>query len=249
MKKFENVNELIAFVSSINNISANHYFLTLTEKKEKKCHLLKFYSSQHNFIYAVNEWSKVLSKLLSTASSYNQRRVILRNLNDENPQDENELSHVQTFQQFLNLITDLILNISKSDLKLDYKEHNHENLDLLSIKTDPVYDFISSMHKITDNPTNSNAYKYAFFGMIEFVYITVSEQVVKYMSQFIESNKIPHYSPHEILDIDHAKDLFSLALSADKNNNEDVINGIIDSYNVFVKLYSDMYEIYLKKSI
>lgn len=240
-KRFNNMDELLGFATTINNISANPYFQSL----KNGLPLLIFYNSQYNFIYAVNEWSKVLGKILPHVSSHTQRKVILRNLNDENPQEGH--SHVETFQQFLDVIKEILptklLKMQNQNQKESANTHNYENLDIMDIKNDPVYGFVKSMHEAVDKH-NSLSYKLAFLGMIEFMYIIISSNVVSYMSQFIDKTQIPHYTPHELLDETHAKDLFELALQTDVNDGEQIMNGIVDGYHTFKKLYDDMVHVY-----
>jgi len=75
-------------------------------------------------------------------------------------------------------------------------------------------------------------------GMIELTYIDVSKNIHNYVANFIDSNNIPHFLLHEILDISHAQDLFSLIINIDDPN---VVNGIMKGYEILNEFFEILF--------
>ena len=227
MTNDDKLSELIAVCNQMNQIHENRFFISLNDPTYMNVSgLMLFYQSHKHFGLAVDHWSRVLAKLVSTAKSHNERRVLLKNLSDENCQCE--LSHVQTFQNFLNVIKNLISNQATDNW----------------IANDAVNSFIDAIHDVADNKQHSEEYKYAFMGMIEFTYIEVSKCIHNFVSRFVDPSMIPHYSLHEIMDVTHSTDFLSLCVPAYRSiecdRTDDIMNGIRNGYAVFYKLYDCM---------
>lgn len=213
-----------------------------------------FLDSIYNFGLAIDEWSKVLGILLSKLPSYKERRIVLNNLLDEN----GEKSHVETFQEFIQLLESLIENIeilqefvkSLSDgneeqariktfqefiqIQENVRKNSKNLSQQINTNTQIVKEFIKDLRNIVEN--NNWIYSVSAYAMIEYTYVNVSKCIYDYVSTYTKEY-IPHYSVHEILDISHAKDLFSIVVPHLSKNSEDIYKGIEMGYNVLDKLF------------
>lgn len=201
--------------SSINKISTNNFF-----KQLQNLPLQTFILSHHNFGRAVNAWSVILALLLSKVPSYKERRVILRNLLDEN--DENP--HVETFEQFIKLLNN---HSPVPRLQSESCEYDHV-----------INTFIENMKMIIEN--NDWIGSCAALGMIEYTYITVSKHIHDYASKFLTDSEIPHYSSHELIDIEHARDLFSIISPFLEKDPAKIMKGLNTGYTVLYEFYNSI---------
>jgi hypothetical protein len=216
--------KILSYAKELNNINESQYIKLLHDST-----IDRFYTSQYKFGNAVDAWSKIFGIMLSKAPSYRERIVLLKNLNDEhglvlageNSQCNCTLSHIQTFEKFLSSIKQLVKN------------------ETLIGNTNEVDQFINQLHCMVEH--HSWQFCVAALGMIEFTYITISQHIHKYVSNYIAPNEIEHYSLHEIIDVDHANDLFNLAVPYDdENTNNDVKLGMLYGYTIFKNLYDKM---------
>jgi hypothetical protein len=194
-----------------NKISDNVYFKNL-----ESLPLADFYNTQKEFVSAIDNWSKALALLLAKLPSYKERLVILKNLNDENGDGNPDNSHVVTFHKFLQQVNP----------KHDFEMRTNNGVSKFNEKLN---------YYIKDR---SWKFSCAIIGMIEYTYITISRLINKYVTKYKKVEY--HYSAHEILDVDHYRDLFNL-VKDDYDKNEDIRNGLQTGYDLFEELYNNLY--------
>jgi pyrroloquinoline-quinone synthase len=218
------MDKILEHANNINKINENKYFIGLTNDVP----LTNFLDSQRSFGKAVDNWSKILGLMLNKVPSENERIVIVENLYDEHGSGNINNCHVNTFKQFIQSLDNINIKLNSNlnlDLNLNY-----------------IIDFNNELLCLIQN--NNWIYGVCLLGMIEYTYITISKNIHNYISKFINPTKIIHYSLHEIMDIKHSTDLFSMVLpylQKDPELMNDIKNGIQDGYQIFDKLYNNLY--------
>jgi hypothetical protein len=212
-----NIIELLKICDDINKIENNPYFQNLRNNFE---YLPIFIQQQKSFSLAVDHWSKILGKLIYKVPTYKERFVIIRNLYDEHGNGDLNNSHVCTIKRFICSLE----NITTKHSLLNYDSNVQKILN-------------NSLDEILE--TKSWIFVVSVLGIVEYTFITVSKLINEYVSNFIEQNKIEHYSLHEILDIEHATELLSLVLPYinDDEKNNDIYEGIKFGYDIMDNLY------------
>lgn len=225
---YTNMDNILNYAKKINNIEENEYFINLTQV----ANLDNFISSQVHFVNAIDNWSKILGIMISRVPSYNERNVLIQNLVDEHGNGEIEKNHVSTFDKFI----DSLLEITK------------KNKDTYLLKGNYNYtkEFIESLYSLTEL---NWIFAISAMGMIEFTYINVSNKIHNYVCNYIDKDKINHYSLHEILDVTHATELFKIIEPHYKENKMIIEKGIEKGYNMMNKLYNNYYLDLSQKSI
>lgn len=216
MQKF--LDKILYDAKQLNKINDNSYFIKLKNNVK----LDKFLISQECFITAVSEWSNILILLLEKLHTVEERAIIIENLYDEYGSGNIEKSHVYTFTAFLKS-----LNYNQ-----EIKIHNK---DLPSYKY--VNEFINELKSHIRN--NNQIFYIGMLAMIEYTYINVSANIHNYVSNFINSDEINHYSTHEIIDTKHSMDLFKL-IAPYTNNHKDIQEGMMCGYEIIFNLYSQL---------
>ena len=210
------MNKIIEYCNSINKINNNIYFIKLRTDTEL---LPNFIQSFKHFVIAVDEWSRVIAKVTAYVPSYNERRVLVANLFDENNGVE---SHVQTFEKFVELLNSIV-PIQKENCQY---------------ALECTKEFVNGLHSI--EASGDWIYAVAALGMIEYTYVTISKNIHQYVTKYTEKD-IPHFAVHETLDVDHAIDLFKLVSNHYSTNEDQIIAGIVKAYGLFDKFFSDIY--------
>jgi hypothetical protein len=216
---------ILNIAKNINQINKNDYFVFLNTHGITP---EKFVKSQKNFGLAVNYWSIILGKLFITLPSYKERKLLVKNLYDEN----GDISHVESFDNFMNVVSKHF-KISSEHIKPDHENCFH----------------ISHFTNFLEGMVETQTYQHCalVLGMIEYVYMTVSNIIHNYVAYYMKTNDIPHYSLHEILDMSHATDLFNIALSYKNLTVEDVNKGLEIGYTLMSELYSGLLNYGLEK--
>ena len=203
-----------------NKIDDNPYFKRLLLMP----YVSNFLKSQEAFISAVDNWSKVLIKMLSIVPSVIERQKIIENLYDEHGGDDVNKAHVNTFQQFMTSMG----YSDKLKIYYDYDSYKH------------VKQFNDSIEEVISKHHWTRAV--AMLGMIEYTYITVSKNIHNYAANYMNKENIHHYSIHEIMDTKHATDLFDLVAPYTVPHQMDIYYGIADGYNIINTLYDKLSE-------
>ncbi len=252
------IKQILSTCKKINKLDDNIYFHKLKKfelDENSKYRILNnegFVRSQEGFISAIDNWSKLLAQLLIKVPGAKERLVIVENLYDEHGEGDINESHTSTFQRFMKSLgctRSLIVN----DNPLEYKSSS------------PIRKFNKKLEEVFKN--NDWIYCSAVLGMIEYTYIIASKNIHQYTSNYLKSNDISHYSLHEIIDIKHSTDIFSILkqyygisdklygpsdnklineeeklLEKDNSifNREKIDRGILKGYTLLNDLYSDL---------
>lgn len=180
----------------------------------------------YGFSKVINEWSKILAKLVSRLDDSEDRIIIMKNLIDEHGNGNIENSHVNTYKRFIN-------NLCKeSEMNEKDKKRNYGVND----------DFISFL-KIIVSKLSTVEHACFVLGMIEYCYIDIS----KYFNEYLKKRGITveHYTEHEILDVEHANDLFEVGLRQMNRNGynydcDGLENSLIKGYNLIYGYYNSL---------
>lgn len=210
--------DIIEFVNNINKIEESKYFIKLKDKPNVN----NFILSQQGFVLAVDTWSKLLAHLIIILPSYKHRKNIIANLYDEHGNDDESKAHVITFSKFLQSLG------NKTDVLPE----------CTYISTEYVKKFIERLEDCFR--TKDWVFCTSMLGMIEYTYVKVSKMLHEYAKNYVEEDKIEHYSLHETLDIKHATDMFKIVEDYYKSKNLVVQSGMIYGYNTIYKLYEDL---------
>lgn len=184
--------------------------------------VLNFTKSQESFINCVNYWSQILGKLVYRLNDFTDRKLIIENLCDKHGIDAG-LSHVETFTQF---IIDLGGTISNNLYDIPSTIFNH-NLGSISDSQLPI--FIATL------------------GFIEYYYQKISGIIVKYLKANNKYSNI-HYEEHELLDVKHYTDLFSLLVKYSDNEVKRALHlGSSNAITLFNDYYNGCYKLYCEQ--
>ena len=208
-------------INSVNKINQNPYFKYLNDNLQ----LNDFLISQLDFVRAVDNWSKFLGVMVYKVPGVKERTVYVKNLYDEHGNGNIANAHVNTFADFINCIPG----------KCDY---GRINTDIVDKFINGVDEFIRQRNWIVAT---------ALLGIIEYVYIDVSKNIHKYVANFMDYRKIPHYSLHETLDHVHSLELFELLDNYYSTHSADIHMGIKKGYNLIYNLYAELSSEYFEK--
>jgi hypothetical protein len=203
-----------------NNMFDHPYF-----KKLQEFSLNEFYKTQLQFYHAVKHWVYILQKVsekLKNINEFELDTILNKNINEELGK-ENGISHSETFIGFLKSLNNGIC----------------DDVNNIKYKSICVTKFNDTLERIINE--QDLVYVCAFLGAIEYKYIRVSQFIKEYCD--VHLIKQPHYTLHEILDIEHSTDLYYIAttLFTKYNNNlNNLYQGIKDGCNSLMNLYKEM---------
>lgn len=222
--------KILDIAKYINKIDQNPYFQTL----ENVPNVEQFLTSQISFIKAVDHWSKILGYMLTVLPSDKERSVIIENLYDEHGDGNPDNTHVNTFKRFIKS-----LDNSHSSDNSDGYNNSYDSYDGYNITKLPSYEPIKEFNNrlMSKIKVSSWIYCVCMLGMIEYTYITVSRFIHNYVSNFMNPENINHYSLHEIVDVKHATDLFSLAEPYFDEHQSEIIEGLRYGYLCMDDMY------------
>jgi pyrroloquinoline quinone (PQQ) biosynthesis protein C len=147
------------------------------------------------FAAAVEHWSSLLAQLLARATTVEQRRLLLANLNEEN----GDAAHVDTYRQFLE-------QVGASTTTAD---------DLATTPPPPLINILADQcrdglgHGGLDKAASAAA-------AVEYLYVKVSMLVVRYVHDVLGvEGAVVHFEKHEAIDVDHAQDLLQVCTQVD----------------------------------
>lgn len=209
---------ILTLADDTNKIYNNPYFQKLKYVPNKE----SFIESQLSFVSAVDNWSKVLGQMLSKVPSCRERWPLIVNLQDEHGNGDITQAHVNTFITFL-------------------KSLGHTGtVELYEHST--AYSFIKNFNDGLSRAIEEEDWIFcvAMLGMIEYTYVTVSKNIHAYACNFIESDTVTHYSLHETVDVQHAKDLFNLCDPFLETHKDSIIGGIKYGYHLFDSMYKSL---------
>lgn len=177
-----------------------------------------------SFVELVNYWSQILGYVIYACNDHKIRKKIVMNLIDETC---GNLTHVETFYDFL-------------------VECGFEG-SLKSIKTNYI---VSKYHDLLQSYMTTHSFEECctILGSIEYVYHIMSKEINKYFEEKKGYQPSNHYTTHELLDIQHAIDLFECSnetslsesmLDIGANWIIDCINELLEFKPVFGYTYED----------
>lgn len=137
-----------------------------------------------SFIELVNYWSQILGYVIYACDDHTIRKKIVRNLIDENC---GNLTHVETFYQFL---VECGFEGSIKNIKSSFVVKKYHNL-LQSYMTNYSFEQCCTI-----------------LGSIEYIYHIISGEINNFFREKKGYQPSNHYTTHELVDIQHATELF-----------------------------------------
>jgi len=186
----------------------------------------EFLRSQAPFRFAVDNWIKTLIHLRNNINDDKCVSILQENIDDEaGGIDGMGSSHSNTFRDFLNGWA-TIVTTPWPELSTDYPH---------------VTEFNNALHEMID--TQPLEYSSGCLGEIEYMYISIS----KLIKVFSDSHNVKqsHYKNHEILDLKHSTELFTIAVALSdtaigSNSSIKILNGAAYGRKIFLQLYEKM---------
>ncbi len=151
-----------------------------------------FCQSQIPFRFAVESFSQALAAVLARMPSLEERLSLANNVAEEHGYGDCYRSHKFTFYQYLDA-----LGASTEDLSAPC----------------PVAVLAFNQSILNYALTQSGATGAALLGMIEYVYVDISAAIAQtlHQRQWTSPGSQSHYAAHETLDVEHARELLTLA--------------------------------------
>lgn len=153
----------------------------------------EFTRSQIPFYFAVKAFPRALCYLASMVEESNIRLSLAENIWEEHGNGDAKNFHIRTFHQYL-------MAISGQDYELTHNPW--------------IEEWINSWFEAKD--VHALACQLA---AIEYLYAPISEKLAEHIATLSLHNEQAHYSKHAVLDWDHGKDLFEIALHYDNSDN------------------------------
>lgn len=186
-----------------------------------------FRRTQVPFRFAVEQFPKALGAVLAHISRADLRHPIAGNIADEHGHGNELHSHKATFAQYLRALGG-----------------SHEEIERPCPAGVRAFDE-ALIGFCLANPAEAGA---AACGIIEYLYIDISAQIARAVRDrlWCAPGSQRHYEVHEILDEQHARDLFEVARlgwppSGDPHGRAQVARGLALGAHWFWALYRDLY--------
>jgi pyrroloquinoline-quinone synthase len=184
--KFSLLEDAYKFVAREFDFAKHPYFWWMKQNNKQS-----FGQSQIPFRYAVEGFSCALAATVAKIPELERRVKLAENVAEEHGLLGDKIPHKQTITEFLN-----VMGIE-----------NHE-LDI------PCPAGVHSFNQSLRNYCLSNSPEAgaALLGIIEYVFITISNVVAKHIERnnWVKAGSQRHYEVHEILDIEHSQVLFDI---------------------------------------
>lgn len=182
-----------------------------------------FCQSQIPFRFAVESFSQALAAVLAHIPVLEARLPLAENVAEEHGHGDRLHSHKSTFNQYLQA-----LGATSADLR--------------SPCTVPVIAFNQSILAYSlAQPGEAGA---ALLGIIEYLYVDISRAIARMLQerQWTVPGSQFHYTTHETLDVDHARELLALAEPGwdESRSRIQVAQGLLLGAHYFWSLYRDL---------
>lgn len=187
--KFPTLNAAVLHLGTIYDFRRHPYLIWMQAASTSR---EAFLQSQLPFRFAVESFSQALAAVLARMPILETRMALFENLAEEHGRGERKISHKATFHRYLQA-----LGATASQLETPC--------------TTPVLAFNQSiLAYCLTQPSEAGS---ALLGVIEYLYVGISSAIAHTL---LERNwTLPgsqsHYTTHEILDTQHAEDLFAFA--------------------------------------
>ncbi|MGL5062296.1 MAG: iron-containing redox enzyme family protein [Microcoleus sp.] len=182
-----------------------------------------FRLTQLPFRFAVESFSQALAAVLARIPVLEARLPIFFNIAEEHGRGDRQLSHKYTFRQYLQAL-------------------GATEAELATLCTVSVLAFNQSI--LSYCLTQSAAAGAAMLGTIEYLYVGISSTISSTIDRraWTIKGSQSHYTIHEKLDTEHAKDLLMLATPAwdEFSSRATIAQGLILGAYYFWSLYRDL---------
>ncbi len=212
--------QAVTIVAEIYDFQWHPYFLWMRSVNVDRAAFLK---SQLPFRYAVETFSQSLAAVLARVNTMEARLALVENINEEHGHGNPLRSHKATFRQYL-------YSLGATDVELEY----------------PVSTGVLAFNQSILNYclTQSPECGAAMLGMIEHLYANISGTIARtvYGCAWAQPGSQSHYTVHQQLDVDHARDLLQIAQTGWKNASarSQVAQSLLLGAHYFWSLYEDM---------
>lgn len=183
----------------------------------------EFCQSQIPFRFAVESFSQALAAVLARIPLLEARLPLAENVAEEHGHGDRLRSHKFTFNQYLRAL-------------------GATDTDLNSPCPVPVLAFNQSI--LTYSLTQPGEAGGALLGVIEYLYVEISGAIARTIDQrhWTAPGSQFHYTTHEILDVDHARELLALAEPGweESRSRLQVAQGLLLGAHYFWSLYRDL---------
>ncbi|WP_372367035.1 iron-containing redox enzyme family protein [Candidatus Uabimicrobium sp. HlEnr_7] len=219
LHEIDSLEDSYLYVAQQYNFKKHPYFLWMHE--ESACE--SFLQSQLSFRYAVESFSCALAACLSKISHLERRIHLAENVQEEHGGGDLRKAHKHTFLEFLRA-----LGAREEQLLLPC------NLGVQAFN-ESIRNFCLA---------NSGACGAALLGMIEYLYIDISAQIAQKIStsKWVLPNSQSHYAAHEVIDVEHARELFEICVDDWDKSSKDIASAMALGGYYFWNLYLSMLE-------
>ncbi len=207
-------------VSKAYDFSNHPYFLWSTSETTTR---EMFRGSQVPFRFAVESFSQALAGVLARLPRVEDRLSLAENIAEEHGHGDPAMSHKYTFVTFLQA-----MGLTKAELE----------------RTCPIWVTAFNHSILNQCLAQSCEVGAATLGIIEHLYVGISASIGKLVHErgWAEANSQTHYGVHEVLDVEHARELLVLAEPAWENprSRSYVALGLLLGAYYFWTLYTDL---------
>ncbi|MBX3274886.1 MAG: iron-containing redox enzyme family protein [Sandaracinaceae bacterium] len=180
--------EAVAHVAAAYDFTRHPYFAWARDPATSR---EAFRASQAPFRFAVEGWAQALAAVLARVESVELRRGLVKNLADEGG-DSPERGHSASFLRYL-----AALGASEPERSAPCTMAVH------------AFRHGTTAHCLTASAQAGAA----ALGIVEHVYVGVSAEIARLVVDrgWVAPGAQDHYEIHEVLDVEHARDLFAIA--------------------------------------
>lgn len=209
----------ITQVATVYNFNKHPYFIWMNDATTRDA----FLKSQLPFRFAVESFSQALAAVLARIQFLEARLPLFANIAEEHGYGSALRSHKFTFREYL-----LALGASEVELNTPC--------------TTPVLAFNQSIltYCLTQNPEVGAA----MLCIIEYLYVGISASIASTLHEKVWTlpGSQSHYTTHEKLDTEHARDLMNIATPAwfEMVSRPQVAQAIVLGAYYFWSLYNDL---------
>lgn len=190
-----------------------------------------FTETQVQFFFAVRHFRRPMKKLADRIPEDRNRALILQNVRDELGNGNQALSHENTFLLFLNRLSGLTPEAVRA--RSVWEE---------------IHTFNSALDKMCENEDYRKSV--ALMAMIEWMFSGISGQIGQAVLEmgWLQKEQLVHYTTHQDLDIQHAKDFIDVIQPDWGNHRQLILEGMRDGALIFDSLYRNLHTACQKRS-